>query len=309
MPKIEKGESREKYVARCIPYVMKNEGLDEKAAVGKCEGMFSEHEKKGTNYTDEIQEFTFSFQLQELNKDMQLTKSDAKDFAIRETDDWITIRAVAIIGDRVMNNMFIPYKELKKSVELWNSTFHDYSHLGTSSPDTRPPYTRENIDYIIGFQSNVESNDKTKEISMDVNIYKKAKNYESWKSFMAISKAAGRIPNVSVSVNGKPKIMKAVDAVENIEEFGFKKDDMLLCLSEIMPRALTTCIHGSCDDKKGCGLACGMIEQQENECNDCKECKCGKKSSVGGANMKMTDEDAKKLADLNERIRKLKEEK
>lgn len=39
MPEIKKGESRNDYVA-------KHEGLDQKAAVGKCEGMYS-HYKKG----------------------------------------------------------------------------------------------------------------------------------------------------------------------------------------------------------------------------------------------------------------------
>jgi hypothetical protein len=40
MPAVKKGEKRNDYVSRCIPTVMK-EGKDQKAAVGKCEGMFT----------------------------------------------------------------------------------------------------------------------------------------------------------------------------------------------------------------------------------------------------------------------------
>jgi hypothetical protein len=40
MPKVKKGESRNEYVGKCVPEVIK-EGKSQKAAVGKCEGMYS----------------------------------------------------------------------------------------------------------------------------------------------------------------------------------------------------------------------------------------------------------------------------
>ena len=40
MPSVKKGEKRNDYVGRCVPEVMK-EGKGQKAAVGKCEGMYS----------------------------------------------------------------------------------------------------------------------------------------------------------------------------------------------------------------------------------------------------------------------------
>lgn len=45
MPEVNEGESRESYIQRCIP-VVRGEGLDEQAALGKCEGMYDEHQKK-----------------------------------------------------------------------------------------------------------------------------------------------------------------------------------------------------------------------------------------------------------------------
>ena len=40
VPSVKKNESRNKYVSRAIPVLMK-EGLDQKQAVGKAEGLYS----------------------------------------------------------------------------------------------------------------------------------------------------------------------------------------------------------------------------------------------------------------------------
>jgi len=41
MPAVKPNESRNDYVSRCIPYVIKNEGATQEQAVGKCEGMYT----------------------------------------------------------------------------------------------------------------------------------------------------------------------------------------------------------------------------------------------------------------------------
>ena len=46
MPEVKKGESEKDYVKRCIPYVMKEEGLNETQAAGKCYGMYRSHSNK-----------------------------------------------------------------------------------------------------------------------------------------------------------------------------------------------------------------------------------------------------------------------
>lgn len=45
MPRPKKGESRNKFVARAIPILM-DEGLSQKAAVGKAEGMYTHYKNK-----------------------------------------------------------------------------------------------------------------------------------------------------------------------------------------------------------------------------------------------------------------------
>jgi cation transport regulator ChaB len=46
MPEIKPGESEDDYVARCIPYVIKNEGATPEQAAGKCHGMYRSHQKQ-----------------------------------------------------------------------------------------------------------------------------------------------------------------------------------------------------------------------------------------------------------------------
>lgn len=308
MPEIKEGESEEDYVKRCVP-IRIAEGKSPDEASASCHGMYEQHKKHGTQYTGKQLEFNFTFQLQILDNS-QVLDTETKQNKMKETDDWVTLRATAVVGNRMMNGYFMSYSELKKSLDQWNGTLHDYSHLGTSYPDNSPPFKRENLDYIIGYQSNAQANDKTKEITMDVNIYKKSEKYKSWRSFIDICEKANKIPNVSVALNATPKAVHVSSLnQEDREDYGFKGDETVVSLCDIIPKALTTCIKGACDDKRGCGLANNntVIEQT---CESCKNCKCeNEKPSVSGADEKMSDEDAKKLADFKERIRKLKEEK
>lgn len=46
MPKVKKGETRNQYVSRAVPVIMK-EGKTQKQAVGKAEGMYTSAKKKG----------------------------------------------------------------------------------------------------------------------------------------------------------------------------------------------------------------------------------------------------------------------
>jgi len=46
MPEVQVGESRNHYVGRCVQHGMDVEGLTQKQALGKCEGMYSEYQKR-----------------------------------------------------------------------------------------------------------------------------------------------------------------------------------------------------------------------------------------------------------------------
>ena len=47
MPDIKQGESQKDFVARCIPYVIKEENKTQEQAQGKCFGMYRQHKRKG----------------------------------------------------------------------------------------------------------------------------------------------------------------------------------------------------------------------------------------------------------------------
>jgi len=48
MPEVKKGESEQSYISRCISHCIKNEGLTQEQAAGKCYGMWR-NKKKGSS--------------------------------------------------------------------------------------------------------------------------------------------------------------------------------------------------------------------------------------------------------------------
>lgn len=48
MPRKRKNETRQDYISRAIPYLMKKEGLSQKAAVGKAHGLARQKFRKTT---------------------------------------------------------------------------------------------------------------------------------------------------------------------------------------------------------------------------------------------------------------------
>ncbi len=381
MPSINKGESEDKYVARCTPIVAKEKGIPFDEAAARCHGMYKQHKEKGTQYEDEeyfeppesgdapesvksilraaynscrsqwvkehpddkeneanktscskqawsavknagwhkdkegnwekseheaeIKSYSFECTMQEFT--LQSVLIESKDGPV-EDKDWIKVRAVAVVGDRMMRNAFIPYKALKESVNKWNGTYHDINHMGTSYPDTIYPFKRQNIEYVIGYQDNAEANDSTKEVSMDVNILKTHPKYAAWKSFCDINTKANKVPNVSMSIDARFRKTRVRDLDNESREYakinGYSDDDIIEYLEEIYPKALTTCIQGVCDSKSGCGLAT-KIESEDCGCKGNCNIQKDEKANDGV----VSDEDAKYLESLKNKTKKLKDEK
>jgi len=53
MPAVRKGESEQAYVSRCIAYCIRNEGLTQEQAAGKCYGMYRSH-KEGSSMAKKL---------------------------------------------------------------------------------------------------------------------------------------------------------------------------------------------------------------------------------------------------------------
>jgi hypothetical protein len=296
MPSINKGESEKDYVSRCIPIRMKEKGEDASQAAAACHGMYKQHKEKGTQYETEYKEFTFDIEFSFSNNDgSKLEFAPMKEY-VKDGQKWTEVDATAVIGNRVMRGVYVPYEELKKSIDSWNGTFHDYNHMATSFGEFNQ---KSNIEYVIGYQDSAIADDVTKAIRMKIHINNNHPKYQYWKSYVDTCKAAGKTPNVSMSVFAKTKPMKT-SGLENCDDYS--EDESIPYMYDIKPRALTTALEGVCNDKNGCGIGIGY----EKECNDCKECEC---KSVGNAEEKSESkpEDAEKIAQLAKRIKSLKE--
>jgi len=297
MPKPLPNEKENDYMKRCIPIVLK-EGTakDSSQAAAICHSMFKKHKEEHKS-EQEILTFEGTLIFSEKNEKTEMSK-----FKIKEDDNWVHLRATAVIGNRLMKGMYIPYDELKKSLNKWNGTYHDINHMGTSYPHTEYPYYRHNNEYIIGYQDKASANDETKAIEMDVHIYKKSVKYEAWRSFIEICKAAGKIPNVSMSITAKRKAVKAKDIGFDNTEYG--DDDYIPYIYDITPKALTTAMEGECSDKDGCGLCISS----EKECSE-DSCACEQKETTPEQKPEINEKEKERIAYLQRRIKELKGEK
>lgn len=96
MPNVKANESKTDYMARCIPQVLK-EGLDQKAAVGKCEGMYNSVQK-----TTAIKEILF--------------KKDIKK-AVNITISYVTKKLAVLEKEQVIKTYSDELPELMKAME------------------------------------------------------------------------------------------------------------------------------------------------------------------------------------------------
>lgn len=212
------------------------------------------------------------------------------------------MKAVAIIGDRFMHGAFVPSIKIIESLNAWNGTIHDINHMGTNYPDPKPPYSRQNIEYVVGYNNFPEYDEKTKSLILTVNISHDSPKYNVWQSYIDICKASGTIPNVSAAIDGAMKFERAGNLPITEKEYmdqGYNKNDFVPYVDFIKPRGLTTAIRGVCDDKKGCGLG---IRFEENESN----CDC---SSSGACENNNDNKDIEWKKYLERRINEMKGEK
>lgn len=93
MPKPNPKESRNEFVKRCIPIVME-EGSDQKAAVGKCEGMYTQHQKKSKKEVRYSRDSIIEFKQDDnliVKGYIATTHFDGQDVIQKETlDKWAT---------------------------------------------------------------------------------------------------------------------------------------------------------------------------------------------------------------------------
>lgn len=311
MPEHRKGESRAAWMKRCVPHVMKKEGLSRKRAVGKCEGMYTSWKKKQKKRNSDLsleddimmenkyeKEKYYEFQFNLPNGNVESPKFDYTEFVEKATGQK-GFNMVIAIGNRFMKGVYVSKKELKLAHKGFNNTMHDLNHMGSgymSFFSVIPP----DISYIVGWQDNLSYDDATDEVRANVHIDKTAVRYDDWKTYINISEKIGRTPNVSMLIYGKIEWVEAKKLPKNSHygKNGFKADDLVPCMIDIQPFMVSTVTKGACNDKDGCGIK-----------NSCEDGNCNLKNNGEEKKVEVSPEDVRRKAYLEKRLKDLKLEK
>jgi len=222
-------------------------------------------EKKSEN--SEYIEFTFDAEL--TIKTRELPPANADEFndvsegkEVPQTETTYSITAVT--GDTIKKGTFMPSTTLEASKDLWQGTLHDINHMGTTRSPLDP---RSDIRFFIGYHDNIEYDADSKALKMRLTVNENTMYGKAWKSFVDLCSKAGKTPNVSVSVLGKVKYIKAKDLPEGTEytEHGYSEEDYVPYFEELIPRAVSTVLQGAWSDKDGCGIVNNSDESSESE--------------------------------------------
>jgi len=251
-PTPKKGEPKDKFIPRCISAVSKEHpSWKHDKVIAVCHEYWRRRHKNEEMFTDEAQF---------ISKPILELESEEAEKPIQTG----TKNMIAIIGDRFMNGGFLSAEVLKKSYKRWEGTLHDINHMGTSSGFF---LMQSDITYFIGYHSNVQFDETTKEVSMELNVEPDCEFTSAWTAYVKLCERAGKIPNVSVTYYGKRDFILASTLPKNIpwKKEGFKKDDLVPVLNEITPVCVSTVLQGRCNDKDGCGLRNDEDSELENE--------------------------------------------
>lgn len=253
MPTPNKGESKDKFISRCIPYVIK-EGTAKDSKQGRaiCESIWKKSKEDNSMAEEESEYKEFSLQVSLTKTEEKIDLSDCQDceedYEIKEN------RAVALVGDRFYHGAFLSAEELKIAHKGWENTLHDINHQGTT--DIKGFMASSNILYFVGYNDNVRYDEDSQSMVMDVNIVENTHYAPAWKGYIELCEKAGQTPNVSVSFMAKTKSIKVSDLPKDVdyEAYGYDKEDSVQYIYDIKPQALSTVFRGACSDKDGCGI-------------------------------------------------------
>ena len=217
-------------------------------------------DKKETQY-DVDMEFTFEVPIIQTAIHKQLTNLSASS----TTNNPEVRKTIVMVGDRFMNGKFFSGEELERSGPLWEGTLHDINHMGTTF---RTGFSAQsNILFFVGWQDNVQFDNESKALSMDIHPKSNTHYGKDWNAFIELCDDAGLTPNVSISFLGKVRRVKASSLPEssNYSAYGYTADDMVDYIYDVRPRALSTVLKGLCDDAHGCGIATNNSESVSKE--------------------------------------------
>jgi hypothetical protein len=317
MPRPKPNQTKDEYISYCMAYVKEHEPKAKNWSRGRlykhCEGLWEKY--KSTNAselnTSELTETNnILIPLAFSSDDFESFSSNSSGYEINFTDKgrYETVDAVIAMGDMFYGNVFVSSDVLRESVQQWENTYHDLSHLGTMYP-AGFSYT-ENLDYIVGYNSDARFDETIRGIRLKFNINKNSPKYQTWKAFVETSMDAGRIPNVSIYGFASLKVINANELPEGVRvpETAIN-DGKVVAISSITPVAVTTCLRGKCNDSAGCGIKQGM-SCESGTCDSVKDSPDGETKETNESEVskedKINKENIEKRQYLEKRLKEIK---
>lgn len=236
---------------RCVA-AFKSEGRSSEKAKEMCNAMWYAHQRKSDSDLP-TKTFSGSYNSAKFNKDLEIKTKEINGV----TYDVVPI--VAAMGDIFYQGVFVSKDLLRAVAEQWEGTIHDISHKATSSLGVRNGMgvlEVEDATKIIGFHKNAHFDEDIGGVVMDLYVSHNAPDYKAWKNYIEICRASGRVPNTSMFGLVSYGVMKSSELPEGVKVSANK----VFYVKTLKPRAVTTCLHGKCNDQDGCGIGVSNTE-------------------------------------------------
>lgn len=267
MPNVKKGQDKKEYISYCINWIKKNEldkldWSDEKL-YKYCEGLWKKHNTKMSNLAKQgysvISFNDESIGMFSTNDGVMAMTALRLEDKSKSDSQYTAVDATVAVGDRFYGNIYVSSGVLKSTVDMWNGTYNDLSHMGTMYQAGLT--TTENLEYITGYNSDAYYDEVSNAVRVTMHINHDAPKYEVWKNFVNVSRDAGRTPNVSIFGFSRFKLIKA-DSLPSgtFVPKNAVRDGYVVAMVDLTPFAVSTCLQGKCNDEAGCGISKGFSD-------------------------------------------------
>jgi hypothetical protein len=233
MPKPKPNETKNDFIARCIPYVI-NEGVakNSEQATAICNSIWSKkNNKKEAEDIKKSEKILFKFNAQiHPKKKIDLSKDEDLDL------DIVTM----IVGDSYFNGAYFPAEELEKMYHQFEGAPINLNH------------SDDRVEDIVGFVKDVKFNDGR--ITGTPVFDKETSKYKEAMGYILSRFKANDFPNVSVGMYGERFEEELDDDSTHFVARNFEADHLALV------------VHGACNPGTGCGIGIGnSVTVSDNE--------------------------------------------
>jgi hypothetical protein len=225
MPAPRKDESKDDFISRCIPYVIREGTTDDSSqAAAICHNIWKKHKEK--NEADNMKAKKILFQLSTpLSCHYELEEQDS---------EFMIDRCTMLVGDGMYNGMYFPASELEKCYKTFEGKPININH------------SDEKIEDIVGYLRDVDFKDGR--ITAVPVFDEETSKYDEAMGYIKSRVNAGDIPNVSVGI--------WLSRQDEVLEDGEIRPTAYDCEGD----HLALVVHGACSPESGCGIGLSNCE-------------------------------------------------